>query len=109
MVGRDGSFNSLKQRDIQLFHITAGSFSRQRQQKSNREFLLWIFATSCLIAFSTNPLSDSALKKQPDLSIFQIFSDEYFAVNSSSVSIQEVIISSETSPASPKVQRSLIV
>ena len=47
---------------------------------------------ACL-PFSTNPLSGSALKKQPDLTMCQVFSDEYPVLNSSNLSIQEVIVS----------------
>ena len=40
--------------------------------------------------------------------MFQIFFDDYPAVNSGGLSIQEVIVSSETLLASPKIQRSVI-
>ena len=62
---------------------------------------------TCL-RFSTNPLSRSTLKKQSESSMFQIFSDECAVVNSCSLFIQKVIVSSEILPASPKIQHSLI-
>ena len=64
--------------DKWLVNLFPGSIDK----KSYGESLFGFFATVRFFAFSSSPLSDRALKKQPDSSIFQIFSDEYPSVNS---------------------------
>ena len=84
-TGRDLSLKRLKQRGFLLFHTTTGSsiFSPAAlTKKAMVNICVDFLPPLAFFPFSTSPLSDKALKKQPDLPIFQIFSDGYSLFNS---------------------------